>query len=218
MKKCRFASLALVVLLLLQSCVFIRPHDTETDGTTEPSTEAVAPVTGAETTGEVTDAPGPDPSGSAEAFAASLSRIVKENGTGDGISGMDGGSTRIIVKGKADLTGFSPVEVIEDPYGYKIYQFATPEEATAFKNTQEWNPEVQFAEEDGSLGSDGNDVTELSTGSWGTSYVEASALSAHVRSKGKNSRTVVAVVDTGVELSHSMLASRIESPGIDYVD
>ena len=128
MKKCRFASLALVVLLLLQSCVFIRPHDTETDGTTEPSTEAVAPVTGSETTGEVTDAPGPDPSDSAEAFAASLSRIVKENGTGDGISGMDGGSTRIIVKGKADLTGFSPVEVIEDPYGYKIYQFATPEE------------------------------------------------------------------------------------------
>ncbi len=218
MKKCRFASLALVVLLLLQSCVFIHPYDTETDGTTEPSTEAVAPVTGSETTGEVTDAPGPDPSGSAEAFAASLSRIVKENGTGDGISGMDGGSTRIIVKEKADLTGFSPVEVIEDPYGYKIYQFATPEEATAFKNTQEWNPEVQFAEEDGSLGSDGNDVTELSTGSWGTSYVEASALSAHVRSKGKNSRTVVAVVDTGVELSHSMLASRIESSGIDYVD
>ncbi len=160
---------------------------------------------------------------SIEELSVALSKKAKEiEAANHGLTVESVGSTRIIVKGEPDFTGFSPESVMKDPYGYYIVQFLSSDEAEKFVNFQAWNPNVEYAEPDtpitGESSEDPSVLTVESTfTSWGTSYVEAAAMVSYVKSKGKNQPITVAIVDSGCDLSHSFLASSLV-PGFDLVD
>lgn len=148
---------------------------------------------------------------------------------------------RLIVKSKGpalDLSGYGAKTVVKGPDGYYIMQFNTKKETESCYRSLLGNPNVKYVEPDGITSL--NDVTaseemELSSiddvdsveepenssdaYSWGVAKVEADKYASYLKSLNKTQTMNVAVVDSGVWRSHSMLSGRVYSNiGYDYVE
>ncbi len=153
---------------------------------------------------------------------------------------------RVIVFGEPKLKGFKPLGTVTDPNGYCYVQFASAEEAQAFLKAQTDagieatadNPVRTIPEEYESFDSP-EDYTAPAGGfrledagftlsaqaqeggaffkSWGTSFTGASVYASLIKSQKKNTTQIVAVIDNGVDLSHSFLMPHLIS-GYDFID
>ena len=132
---------------------------------------------------------------------------------------------RIIVKATStpDYSGFDPVLVIDGPNDYFLYQFRTPEEAEAFQKGMEGKDYVVYAEADQIFTYSDPVVTESDVNasvsaegfhSWGVTYMQADRYADYLKDNGYTSQIVVAVVDSGVDVSHPFLSGRL----VDWFD
>lgn len=142
-----------------------------------------------------------------------------------------------------DISAFEPKAIIRDPENHYLIQFSSAkkaEECAAFLETDENviyvepdrivsltdEPVEEYAPTDGNAAADGDgpedgdaatdgDAPQTEAKSWGVSAIHADQYAADLISRGQTPRVIVAVVDTGVELSHPMLSGRLVD-GYDF--
>lgn len=140
---------------------------------------------------------------------------------------------RAIVKGTPLFDGFSPVTIVETPYGQYLVQFATQIEAEEFVKAQENVKSVEWAELDQVIMIDDQvedesyetESDEDHLGSWGTSCIEAPEMVEYIKQKIQNGditndEIIVAVIDSGVDNTHEFLKNHITKTvdGVSLVD
>ena len=142
-----------------------------------------------------------------------------------------------------DISAFEPKAIIRDPENHYLIQFSSAkkaEECAAFLETDENviyvepdrivsladEPVEEYAPTDGNAAADGDgpedgdaatdgDAPQTEAKSWGVSAIHADQYAADLIARGQTPRVIVAVVDTGVELSHPMLSGRLVD-GYDF--
>ena len=139
---------------------------------------------------------------------------------------------RAMVKGTPLFDGFSPLTIIETPYGQYVVQFATQKEAEEFVNSQKDVKSVEWAELEQAIVVD-NQKLEGSyqpeddghLGCWGTDCIEAKQMVEYLKEKINNGEIsneeiIVAVIDSGVESTHDFLKDHIThtTEGYSFVD
>lgn len=148
---------------------------------------------------------------------------------------------RLIVKSKGpalNLTGYNAKTVVQGPEGYYIMQFGNKKDTEKCYRSLISNPNVKYVEPDGitsvndMVESDEMEISSIEemdsseeaenssdSYSWGVSRIEADKYASYLKSLNKTQTVNVAVVDSGVWRSHSMLSNRVYSNvGYDYVD
>ncbi len=182
------------------------------------------------------------------AFSEATADLNRKNGASgsQGTQEMDTstyGTMRLIVKSKGpalDLTGYGADTVIQGPNGYYIVQFDSKKETETCMRQLSTNPNVEYVEPDSVVTVEDTEVGEeidlsseseesfsevlggedsATAYSWGVAKIEANKYASYLKGLGKTQTIRVAVVDSGVWRSHSMLSGRVESSiGYDYVD
>ena len=159
-------------------------------------------------------------------------------------SDYESGRLIVKVEGELpDISAFEPKAIIRDPENHYLIQFSSAkkaEECAAFLETDENviyvepdrivsladEPVEEYAPTDGNAAADGDgpedgdaatdgDAPQTEAKSWGVSAIHADQYAADLISRGQTPRVIVAVVDTGVELSHPMLSGRLVD-GYDF--
>ncbi len=132
---------------------------------------------------------------------------------------------RIIVKANSGMNfdKYDPIDMVASSDGEYILQFSTIEDAKECCEELKLENGVEYAEADGYLPPDipGETLTTESNGkfkSWGVEKIGADVFAESLRSTRKNLSASVAVVDTGVDSSHSFLKGRIISGGYDFAN
>lgn len=158
-------------------------------------------------------------------FANASSEMIQEYSTSVTISSADSKypTGRLIVKTNDDLPDISQFRVagiVRDPENHYLMQFLSDIDADDCANYLATISNVIYVEPD-ALTNGNNDVgvegVEIQSNSWGVSATYADEYAADLKARGITSSVVVAVVDTGVDSSHSMLRGRIVS-GYDFID
>lgn len=132
---------------------------------------------------------------------------------------------RIVVKTNSDIdfNAYAPDTILSGSDGEYVLQFSTIEAARDCCEDLNSKSNVDYAEADGFIPFDEPEESheQVSSGdhnSWGVEKIGADKFAnALGRTKSKTS-AVVAVVDTGVDSSHSFLKNRIASKGYDFVN
>ena len=146
----------------------------------------------------------------------------KKQGLYAPVPGAEHTVSRVIVKGEPDYEGYAPLKIVQDPYGYYIIQFDTPEEAASFIETQAGSKNVEWAELDEVIRIPretdeydpevkSSDTEGSHCGSWGTGNVEADKLQQYIlehEDEIAGRKVIVAVVDSGVYMNHEFLQGR----------
>ncbi|MCL2577129.1 MAG: S8 family serine peptidase [Defluviitaleaceae bacterium] len=135
------------------------------------------------------------------------------------------------ISAPVDFSGLNAKEILEGLDDIVILQFATVNEAREAHDTLALNenvvwvepdyfiPALQLIREDIYENQDSgittmNTVTPLS---WGVDRMGLNRYAAYVAGRGRTASVVVAVLDTGVDASHSFLAGRVLSTGRCFV-
>lgn len=134
-------------------------------------------------------------------------------------------NNRIIVKGysEIDFSSLPFTQILKGPGFLYFVEFDSSEETENAIDALNDNPLVMFAEIDSvidvseEMSLDFEENINANANSWGVSAIEADLYSNYV-SKNSNSNVKVAVIDTGVDLSHPFFKNRLLSNGRDYGD
>ena len=162
-----------------------------------------------------------------EAFSKALVAMIdRYDGNGIASNGESGGdefaSARLIVKIKKgelpDLSGYNALDMIRDGDNHYLIQFASPEDAENCCGYLEGVSNVKYVQPDRYVTLDDmSDELVANAYSWGVSAIGADAYAADLNRRKKTTRVVVAVVDTGINLSHPLFKGRLV-PGRDIAD
>ncbi len=157
-------------------------------------------------------------------FARATSSLVKHNSGKIGIAsaGSPYATARLIVKVRGDLPDLSQFKVesiFHDTEKHYMIQLANDKAAEECANYLMAYPEVEYVEPDHIVESNGLDASEIqvSNASWGVAAIGADKYAKDLVNRGKTKKTVVAVIDTGVEYSHPMLKGKLYK-GFDVLD
>ncbi|GEM_PF-2566216 len=158
-------------------------------------------------------------------FAAASCDMIQSYGPSVSISSADSEypTGRLIVKTNGDLpdvSQFRVLAIVRDPENHYLLQFLSDVEASSCANYLATLPNVLYVEPDGFTNGNsdvGVQGIEAESNSWGVSAIYADAYANDLKARGINSKISVAVVDTGVDSSHSMLRERLVT-GYDFID
>ena len=166
---------------------------------------------------------------SAMEYYSSVAQMVKEEDSM--ITSSSGGkfeNARLLIKDNGSGVDFSAYEgarrVVTDEEGHYTVQFATSQQAEAAYDRLGALSAIDYVEADGkmTLLSSENEGAEIRSGaasthnSWGISHIGADEYASYAQRT--STRTIkVAVVDTGVDASHTYLEGRVLN-GYDFVD
>ena len=182
--------------------------------------------------GENAENPFPDPVYNAidfGDFVKATKNLLSLYASIDSDVGGEYASARLIVSAKKalpDLSGYHVAQILVDAsYNYLI-QFTNPEDAEACDAYLDTLSDVNFSEPDREVSlpepeKSGSDASSSTIGaeynSWGVEATKTGDYAKNLKARGINSEIVVAVVDTGADVSHSFLSGRMKS-GYDLVE
>ena len=117
-----------------------------------------------------------------------------------------------------DLSAYNVAATIKGPDNLYVLQFLSAGEAETCAEYLRTCPTVRYAEPDSVMQADGAELLDASAPpSWGAEATGITAYAENLRQRGMNGTIVVAVVDSGADMTHSLLKGRLVS-GYDFVD
>lgn len=159
-----------------------------------------------------------------EDFAGASAEIIKEYKSKVSVSDADSeyASGRLIVKVSGqlpDLSQFKVKVIVRDKDDHYLIQLDSDTEAEKCAKYLSGFSNVVYVEPDCSVtaGAYSATASRSSFNSWGVSAIHADAYAEDLKNRGKTGTVKVAVVDSGVDFSHSMLKGRIKK-GYDFID
>ena len=116
-----------------------------------------------------------------------------------------------------DLSAYNVAATIKGPDNLYVLQFLSAGEAETCAEYLRTCPTVRYAEPDSVMQADGAELLDASAPpSWGAEATGITAYAENLRQRGMNGTIVVAVVDSGADMTHSLLKGRLV-PGYDFV-